>query len=304
MEKSPLAKEIISEWEGIKTSSLRLDLEREESFLYGRSYHYQSNDSGKIRGKCLFLHDMGEHSSRYQDFFHSFLKSHPFDDFEIVTLDLRGHGKSCGTRGHIPSLNQLCFDAIKLLNEFKDFDGPLFIWGIGLGGIISLKIIHSHFSFLKKGIDGVLLINPALKLKWQLPTAIELLLGSGISSLQRLKLPFAIEGASFAGDSFIAEEFDSDPLVNHSLTWSSILEIQQHASKIRTSAYYLDLPVFMGLSGHQHFYSNQVSELFSRGIASCTLKQYRDSYHDIFHHFDCEKLAQDVYNWLEENFNS
>lgn len=304
MENCPLSKEVISEWEGIKTSSIRLQVEDGDSFLYGRSYHYTKNTNGKRKGKCIFLHDMGEHSSRYQDFFHSFLKSYKFDDFEVLSLDLRGHGKSCGTRGHIPSMQQLSFDTIKMINEMEEFDGPLFFWGIGLGGIIGLSIIHSHFSFLKKSIKGVLLINPALKLKWQLPAPIELLLGSGLSSIQRLRLPFSIEGASFAGDSYVAEEFDSDPLVNHSLTWSSILEIQQHATKIRTSAYYLDVPVFMGLSGNQNFYSNQVSELFSRGITNCTLQQYPDSYHDIFHHFDCDKLAQDVYNWLEENFYS
>lgn len=247
---------------------------------------------------------MGEHSTRYQDFFHSFVKDSEEKNVDVVCLDFRGHGKSGGTRGHIESLNDLCDDVVKVINSQCEEGANHLIWGMGLGGIVALSIIHGHFSHLKEKVNGTILINPALKLKWQMPMAIEALVRADFLPLSRIKLPFVISGKDFAGNTLIAEEFDSDPLVNHSLSWASLLEIQQHASKIRTSAYYLDIPVFMGLSGNEQYYSNRVSELFSRGIAQCDLKIYPDSYHDIFHHFDCEKLAQDVYNWLGDNFFS
>lgn len=280
---------------------LRIPTHEDGKFLYGRSYRTLNNYPDGITAKCLFLHDMGEHSVRYQDFFINFLNGHRFRNFELVSVDMRGHGRSCGVRGHIPSISQICFDTISFINSYFEKNEPIFIMGIGLGGIINLKIIHSFFSLIKKEISGIMLINPALKLKWKLPNILDFLSDNKNFLPKKLRVPFHIHGKDFAGSSSYAEAFDSDPLINHKLTLASVLEIQESAAKIRTSAYYIDLPVFIGLSGKQSLYFNQVSELFSRGISQCVLKNYSDSYHDLFHHYDSENLANDLYDWMKSN---
>lgn len=288
----------ISLSDGILTSSFSFNRGGNDDFLYGRSYECEGDEKTNV----IFLHDIGEHGNRYQDFFHSFLTYFKNPHLAFHSLDFRGHGKSSGTRGHLKSIDDLCLDVIGLTNELEESQAPVIFMGIGLGGIVALKILHLHFSLLKKGIGGLILINPSLKLNWTLPSILEGVAKRDYLSLSKVKLPFTLEGKLFCGDSYLAEEFDSDPLVNHSLTWGSLLELQHNASLIRTSAYYLDIPVFVGISEKGGLYERKVTELFAKGIADCTFINYLNATHDLLHNFESEKLSQDVYNWLKKYF--
>jgi alpha-beta hydrolase superfamily lysophospholipase len=292
----------LEEFEGIHSTSYSFNRGSQNDFIYGKRFDF-SNDgvhSTKELPNLLFLHDIGEHGSRYGDFFHSFLKQNTFTSFSVATLDFRGHGKSSGTRGHLKSVDDLCLDVVALVNHWEG-DQPIILMGQGLGAIVALKIIHLHFSHLEKKIAGLVLINPGLKLNWTVPSVLEGLARQEFLPFNKMKMPFELEGKLFCGDSHLAEEFDSDPLVNHTLTWGSLLELQHNASLIRTSAYYLDIPVFVGLSGKGRLYNRQVTELFAKGIADIRLISYHEAAHDLLHNFDCEKLSQDVYNWLKDN---
>jgi alpha-beta hydrolase superfamily lysophospholipase len=291
-------KKTISDIEGILTSSFTFNRGTDENFLYGRSYETRSTEKRHV----IFLHDIGEHGNRYQDFFHSFLNHFKDPDLAFHTLDFRGHGKSSGTRGHLKSIDDLCLDIIGLTNQLEESDRPVVFMGLGLGGIVALKILHLHFSLLTKKVGGLILLNPALKLNWSFPSILEAVAKRDYLSLSKVKLPFVVEGKLFCGDSYIAEEFDSDPLINHSLTWGSLLELQHNATLMRTSAYYLDIPVFVGISGKGRLYEKKVVELFAKGIANCTYVDYLNASHDLLHNFECEKLSQDVYNWFEKYF--
>lgn len=295
----------LEEIEGIHSSSFNFTRGDSQSFLYGKRYDLLNDNSSYQKERLphiLFLHDIGEHSSRYRGFFHSFLKQEAFEEFSIATLDFRGHGKSSGTRGHLKSIDDLCFDVVALLNHWHG-EHPLILMGLGLGGIVALKVLHLHFSQLEKKVQGLILINPGLKLNWVVPSVLEGLARQDYLPFNKMKMPFQLEGRMFCGESSLAEEFDSDPLVNHTLTWGSLLELQHNASLIRTSAYYLEIPVFVGLSGNGKLYNRQVTELFAKGIADVYLKTYHEAAHDLLHNFDCEKLSQDVYNWMKDNFN-
>ncbi len=283
--------------EGITTGSFSFGRGEQQNFIYGRKYHTGNGEDLQL----IYLHDIGEHGNRYQSFFHSFLKTHSIENTSVHTLDFRGHGKSSGTRGHLKNIDDLCFDVIGHINHIAKSDGNIVLMGTGLGGIVALKILHLHFSFLKVKVNGLILINPALKLNWTVPAVLEGLARHDYLPFNKMKLPFVLEGVMFCGESSIAEEFDSDPLVNHTLTWGSLFELQHNASLIRTSAYYLDIPVFVGLSGKGSLYNKQVTELFAKGITDITFEHYYNASHDLLHNFDCEKLSQDVYNWLKKN---
>lgn len=282
--------------ENIVTGSFNFSRGTHKDFIYGR--RYQKGDEPLQH--VFFLHDIGEHGNRYQGFFHSFIKSQDCENVAFHTVDFRGHGKSSGTRGHLNNIDDLCFDVIGLINQVAS-ERPVLLMGIGLGGIIALKILHLHFSFLKTKVGGLILINPALKLNWTVPSVLEGLARHDSLPFNKMKLPFVLEGGMFCGESSIAEEFDSDPLVNHTLTWGSLWELQHNASLIRTSAYYLDIPVFVALSGKGSLYNKKVTELFAKGIANVTFENYYDAAHDLMHNFVCEKLSQDVYNWMKKN---
>ncbi|MEC7277320.1 MAG: alpha/beta fold hydrolase [Bdellovibrionota bacterium] len=283
----------------ILVSSLRVKVEN-NSIRYGRRYCTDEEATWRL----FFFHDIGEHSNRYENVFIELLESFRAlgaPAFEIVTFDFKGHGKSSGTRGHIDSVDDLCLDSLIFLNEEGKKELPTVIMGLGLGAIVSLKIYHHYFSKLQSDLSGLILINPALKLHWKIPSLFEGVARGGSLLMSKLRLPFHLAGELFAGDTLIAEEFDSDPLVNHSISLGSLFELQHNASLMRTSAYYLDIPVFMGISEKGKLYSSRIAELFAKGIVNCKVESFTQADHDLFHHFDCENLFNSVYNWLEDN---
>jgi len=295
-----IEKEFINSKDGLFFSSVRALDDSGDFFLYAKEIsNTQPNEPFSGLNLC-FLHDFGEHSQRYLLLLSKFISSFSTPT-RILLVDFKGHGKSSGTRGHIDSLDSICRDTIAFLNLWQaPHESKVAFISFGLGGIVALKIIHLFFSQLQFEVAGLVLLNPGLKWRWRVPSLLESVVSGGVKSLKKVKLPFQIEGSLFAGDSVIAQEFDADPLINHTMTWGTFLEVQKGASTTRTSAYYLDVPVFIGISENDQLYDHSVTELFARGIAECELIHYGQAFHDLLHYFEHEKVLKDVYNWMKD----
>lgn len=84
---------------------------------------------------CL-VHGLGEHSGRYVH-----VADHlTADGFAVLTMDIRGHGKSAGVRGHINSIDNFLDDIDHLLREAENrYAGEQrFLYGHSLGGFLVL----------------------------------------------------------------------------------------------------------------------------------------------------------------------
>ncbi len=56
----------------------------------------------KAKASLLLVHGLGEHSGRYD----SFIKRAHKMGLDVHCIDLRGHGRSTGVRGHVDSFSQ------------------------------------------------------------------------------------------------------------------------------------------------------------------------------------------------------
>ena len=79
---------------------------------------------------------------------------------EVIAFDFRGHGKSQGLRGYIPSVDLLIEDTQDFIQEISLLypSLPLFLMGGSLGGAVVLNVSI----ILGDKIKGIVLINPAL----------------------------------------------------------------------------------------------------------------------------------------------
>src|SRR5689334_12043813 len=78
---------------------------------------------------CL-VHGLGEHSSRYPHVAEAFTK----EGYALFTADLRGHGRSGGTRGHINSIEDFMRDIDSLFEQARSrYAGlPMILYGHSL----------------------------------------------------------------------------------------------------------------------------------------------------------------------------
>ena len=113
---------------------------------------------GKIKAVICLVHGLGDHSGWFKDLINYFNIS----GFAVLSFDLRGHGKSQGKKGHIPSYDAL-MDDIEVLLTFaeKDFKSlPLLLYGHSFGGNQVLNyILRRH-----PQVAGVMASAPWLSL--------------------------------------------------------------------------------------------------------------------------------------------
>ena len=96
--------------------------------LVGRSWEPDSEPRAVV---CL-VHGLGEHCGRYQHVAAALTEA----GFAVLACDQRGHGRSAGKRGVIPSYDALMDDIGLLLEQASQrYPGkPRFLYGHSLGG--------------------------------------------------------------------------------------------------------------------------------------------------------------------------
>ena len=109
----------------------------------------------------IMVHGVGEHINRYTNLAESFAK----EGVGFMGVDLPGHGKSDGKRGHISgySVYRELIGTLVDISE-KTYPGiPLFLYGHSLGGGIVLNyLIHE-----KRKISGAIIGSPWLRLSFE-----------------------------------------------------------------------------------------------------------------------------------------
>jgi len=108
------------------------------------------------RAAVVLVHGLGEHCGRYERVAQALVA----DGLYVLAFDQRGHGRSPGKRGLIPSYDQPLDDiAIAIEHAQADASGlPLFLYGHSLGG---LEVLHYGLVRRPK-LQGVIATSPAL----------------------------------------------------------------------------------------------------------------------------------------------
>ena len=168
-------------------------------------------------GRVLFVvHGQGEQSDRYEHF--AFYLQHSVD--AIILLDLPGHGKSLGIRGHIQNFDQYsdaCLTALihgsdKLKKDFAVPQLELHWFGHSLGGLITLRTLLKKQDLQLKSVTtsapllGLAFNPPPLKKFFGI--LIEPLLGA-------LPLTNELDARDVSHDPSVVEAYTQNPL-NHS----------------------------------------------------------------------------------------
>ena len=120
--------------------------------LFARSW----GDSQTSRAVVVLVHGLGEHCGRYEHVAQALVS----ESLYVLGFDQRGHGRSPGKRGLIPSYDQPLDDiAVAIEHAKADAPGlPLFLYGHSLGGLEVL-----HYGLVRKPeLQGIIATSPAL----------------------------------------------------------------------------------------------------------------------------------------------
>src|SRR5690554_1338114 len=105
----------------------------------------------------IFTHGLGEYSKSYVEVANFFKE----EGFNVITYDIRGHGKSSGKRGYIKSYQNFLDDLKELVNYAYSNTKKVFLVGHSMGGLIT-----NLYTSLNNNVDGVIITaSPTTYLK-------------------------------------------------------------------------------------------------------------------------------------------
>ena len=239
------------------------------------------------------VHGLGEHAGRYERFAQGMAKQ----GFGAFAVDLRGHGKSPGQRGHVDSWSQWTDDASAFVNHVASVAGgevvPL---GHSFGGATLLStVLGGKLSNIRRFIVS----SPALKVKVAVP-AWKIKLGTTASKmLPKLALDNEVDPKLLSRIPEVVEAYRTDPLVHSKISSRLYTEWLSATHDILNRADEIKVP-FLILAGTDDGLIDPEGskELHAKAPAMSELELLEGRYHEPFNDRDNEEVFTMIANWL------
>lgn len=271
------------------------------------AHHQNYTDGGPPSQSIILIHDVTDSHQRSLEFA-SQLLGH-IERLNIVLMDLRGHGLSTGTRAHIDNFEDYGLDFVSIYTRLREMeilgaDERAICIGQGMSGLMLLQLYQIYGFPILKNLKGLALFNPILRFRGEfmkrLPSWSSRAIQRGGESIKRLHLPVRFEGHFLTSDNSRANDYDSHPLVSHTITLSLLGELIEACGKLRSSCYFIDVPCFFVTSGRDHYVDSQVTNIYMKGIPKhlVTHLPYANLRHDIYNENLPSEFWSQLSSWI------
>jgi acylglycerol lipase len=248
----------------------------------------------KIRALILMVHGHGEHIQRYIHWAELFNGN----NIGFTGVDLPGHGRSDGKRGHVTDvalLNEMI--DIMLEEANKTFSGiPVFLYGHSLGAVIVLNYL------LKRNprIKGAIVTSPPLRLAFE-PGKAKLLIAAILKNmLPGLIQPSGLPVEYLSHDKEVIEKYINDPLVHDKISVSLFHTMISSAEYSLSHASDLKLPLLMIHGSDDMICSPKGSIEFAGKTGMAELKIWDGGYHELHNEPFKKEVFDYILNWINK----
>ncbi len=256
--------------------------------LFIRDYSLQN--SNKV---ILIIHGLGEHSGRYLKLIQDFNDK----DISVFTIDIRGHGKSEGKRGHSPFYQQLMNDIQCFIEHVtkKIPDQNYFLYGHSFGGNL---VINYSFQENKK-INGIIATSPLIKPSIA-PSRIVLFMGKLFKKIvPSLILSNGININGISRDMQVINDYINDPLIHNKVSVQLGLDIISSGIYALENSQYITVPmiVFHGKNDGLTSYSAS-QKLVQNSGPNIKFIGFDEAYHEIHNEPEKVELLRNIFHWI------
>jgi alpha-beta hydrolase superfamily lysophospholipase len=247
-----------------------------------------------VRAGIILVHGIGEHIGRYSYWIDRLCKN----GYGFAGVDLPGHGRSDGKRGHINSYSLADEMLDFLISEYKKtFPGvPVFIYGHSLGGGIVLQYI------LRKnpGINGAVVTSPWLRLSFA-PDRTKLLLARIMKNLlPSLTQPSGLVVKFISHDQKVVDDYIADPLNHNKISVGLFISAVNAAHYSLEHAGDLKVPLLLMHGSDDQITSPQGSIDFAAKTKMAELKIWDGGYHELHNETFKEDVLTYIEKWIEK----
>lgn len=256
---------------------------------------FRSRVTAESRGRLLAVHGLGQHSGRLTGIAESARRL----DLDYYALDLRGHGRSPGRRGHVSSFDRLLSDLDRLRRRTGNGEPrrPTFLLGHSLGGLVVGRYVQ-EFGF--PGLAGAALVAPFVDVARTPPTW-KLRLGAVADRwIPALTLYNELPPEMLYRTAVEVDGHVSDPLVHHRISARMWGEMQRQATILVDRARQSRVPVLIQVAGEDRAVSSRAAlDLADAFEGESQAIEYEGAYHDLYRDPLAGDAARDLEEWIE-----
>jgi len=214
----------------------------------------------------------------------------------MILPELRGHGRSFGTRGHFPSYAGI-MDDISLFIDVaqKRYPScPLFLYGHSMGGNLVLNYLIRKMP----PVTGAIVTSPWLQLNFKTPFY-KILLAILVNKVApALTLPDGINPSFLSHNPEIGKTYFSDPLVHSRISVHAFLEISAAGRYALKHADKISCPLLLMHGTADPLTSFSATLAFSnKMITEHTFKPWNGLFHELHNEFEKDKILDFIGDW-------
>ena len=257
-----------------------------------------SPDTSQPGAVVCLVHGIGEHTSRYLKVAEAFTK----EAYVLFGADLRGHGRTEGPRGHIPSMKLVLQDIDLLIENARKLypNLPVILYGHSLGGTLVLNYGLTQ----KPNIKGIIATSPSLK------TAVEEQVVKVVAAkilgalLPRVTISTGLDASAISNDKKVVEIYQDDPLVHDKMSMGFgkiILGVMQRTLE-HADRFSLPLLLMHGKADSITYPSGSI-EFASKLHEKCKLVLWEGASHELHNEPEKAEVFKTMIDWINELVN-
>lgn len=250
----------------------------------------------KPKASIIIVHGLGEHSSRYQHLAHFFNAQR----YSVYSFDQRGHGKSSGPRGDIPTYKIACDDIDSLIKSVQEVDpsNPIFLYGHSLGGAIVLYYGLTRSSTIK----GIICTSPGLASGVPLPP-LKMGLAKILASIApKTAINNGLDVENLSHDHKVIDAYKNDPLVHPMISARLGMELISKGPWMIENANQFKYPLLLLQGEMDHLVDPKMTSKFAKAVGSSKVqyKEFPGLFHEMHNELDNSEFLKTLTEWLEK----
>ncbi len=256
--------------------------------LFGKAFLPE----GEPKAIVCIVHGLSEHSGRYTHVAKKFTES----QVGVYIIDLRGHGKSEGKRGH-GSISKMLYDVQELVvlarRDFNDL--PIFLFGHSMGGSL---VANYLIRLISSEISGAILSSPWFELAFKEPS-FQLFLGKIIKNIfPATTFSDGLKPSQLAHDEEVGIAYSKDPLVHSRISARLFFDIKAAGKFALDRASLIEIPLLVAHGGDDPITSKKASEEFASKAVKSEFKIWNESKHESHNDQHKDEVVAYYVNWV------
>ncbi len=253
---------------------------------------YQTWTVPQAIGTLVVTHGLGEHSDCYNLFANAMCPK----GWNVISWDLRGHGRSEGRRGCIDQFSDFAHDLqifLYFLKQHSKLELPYFLVSHSMGGLITLRYAT------ELGVDGALgicLSSPLIGVAAKVPVIKDFAAKVLFNIAPNYTMFNELQFTDLTRDPEILKTYPKDSLRHDKISPGLYFGILDSIKAVHENVEKISVPFQMQLAGADKVVSTPASQNYF-GLVKSEVKKlivYPENHHEIFNDIDREQVFKDL----------